>query len=547
MTIAITDRFAPSAANFALLNLVDLWTADAQLKTLAADEFTLDADKAAYVVAAQSASADDLDGIEGHGGFGRLVILRADTGDTITIKDENAGASAADRIRTAGGSDVVIVEDEAAFLWYDAVLARWVVLSPAGGGAGHTEDHDHDGAPTQTLLAANTHNSPSTDTHHVEDHDHDGAPTQTLLAANSHGSPATDTHHAQSHTLASHSAKAHADLSDAPADAHHTEAHAPESHTGTDITAAELEDLSDGGASTLHSHAGAGSSSIGDADADTLFETERVADDDVARVKAEGVDVMEFIKHAATGLGHAKALALFAFNASTNLTLDGSGLITVTQSDHFLVSNSGPADDLEGLNLGIGSGTWLRLTAVTGDKITLKHIGAATGRFLLRDGKDVILDGDENDTILFIGVGSSFLLEVSRNIADEGASKIFQFPAHDEDLAVGVMGARPGTNTGEAGEHGDYTLLRATAIAGTVGSGAGPTTILIEVDDNPAFSSATTLFTITLTAATEAVDETAAAWTATDIFMRARCTAIEAVAPKDVNVMVMAKERLFNG
>lgn len=62
-------------------------------------------------------------------------------------------------------------------------------------------------------------------------------------------------HHAESHALDTHSSFAHVDLSDAPTDAHHTEAHVPESHTGTDITAAELEDLSDGGETSIHTHA----------------------------------------------------------------------------------------------------------------------------------------------------------------------------------------------------------------------------------------------------------------------------------------------------
>ena len=142
----------------------------------------------------------------------------------------------------------------------------------------------------------------------------------------------------------------------------------------------------------------------------------------------------------------------------------------------------------------------------------------------------------------------TFLIEMNRTIADEGASKIFQFPAHDEDLAVGVMGARPGTNTGEAGEHGDYTAIRATAFAGTVGSGAGATTILIEADNSPAFASPVVLFTLTLTGVTEHADTVLDnTWAAGDIFVRARCTAIEAVPPKDVNVEFMVKERLFNG
>jgi len=46
----------------------------------------------------------------------------------------------------------------------------------------------------------------------------------------------------------------------------HAEAHAPESHTGTDITAAELEDLSDNGATTIHKHDHGGQDGLGDED-----------------------------------------------------------------------------------------------------------------------------------------------------------------------------------------------------------------------------------------------------------------------------------------
>lgn len=120
---------------------------------------------------------------------------------------------------------------------------------------------------------------------------------------------------------------------------------------------------------------------------------------------------------------------------------------------------------------------------------------------------------------------------------------IIQFPAHAEDLATGVMGARPGTPVGESSEHGTFTAIRAKAIAGTVG--VGTTTILIEADDNPAFSSATVLFTLPLNALTE-VDDTVLdnAWAAGDIFVRARCSAVGGTAPKDVNVLFYFKERV---
>jgi len=56
---------------------------------------------------------------------------------------------------------------------------------PSAPPAAHTHSHDTD----LTGVSANDH--------HTEDHDHDGSPTQQLLAANTHGSPSPDTHHAQ--------------------------------------------------------------------------------------------------------------------------------------------------------------------------------------------------------------------------------------------------------------------------------------------------------------------------------------------------------------
>ncbi len=122
---------------------------------------------------------------------------------------------------------------------------------------------------------------------------------------------------------------------------------------------------------------------------------------------------------------------------------------------------------------------------------------------------------------------------------------IVQFPALAEDLATGVMGARPGLSVGESGEHGTFSAIRAKAIAGTVG--AGTTTILIEADDNPAFTSATTLFTLALNTSTEVDDTTLDnTWATGDIFLRARCSAVGATAPKDVNVFFYFKERVEN-
>ena len=55
---------------------------------------------------------------------------------------------------------IVVVQYDGTNFQMQSQLAN----APAGG---HDEDHDHDGAPTQKLLAANTHESPATGTHPV--------------------------------------------------------------------------------------------------------------------------------------------------------------------------------------------------------------------------------------------------------------------------------------------------------------------------------------------------------------------------------------------
>lgn len=57
-------------------------------------------------------------------------------------------------------------------------------------------------------------------------------------------------------TLAGLGTKAHVNLSDAPADAHHAEGHTIASHSDTTATGAEIESLTDGSEVALHEHSG---------------------------------------------------------------------------------------------------------------------------------------------------------------------------------------------------------------------------------------------------------------------------------------------------
>lgn len=79
---------------------------------------------------------------------------------------------------------------------------------------------------------------------------HDNIPG---VSANDHHTPTV----AGDLNLADLAARAHGDLSDAPADAHHAQAHTVVSHSDTTGTGAELDTLTDASeAEALHHHRG---------------------------------------------------------------------------------------------------------------------------------------------------------------------------------------------------------------------------------------------------------------------------------------------------
>lgn len=121
-------------------------------------------------------------------------------------------------------------------------------------------------------------------------------------------------------------------------------------------------------------------------------------------------------------------------------------------------------------------------------------------------------------------------------------SKTFTFTVPVDALATGALVPEI-MLAGESGEHGTLSFVRAKAVCVTAGTGTN--TILVEVDDNPGFTSATTIATLNLGTSTEADDATEdAAWTpTTNVFVRARCTAVGATPPDKVTVFLVAKER----
>lgn len=245
------------------------------------------------------------------------------------------------------------------------------------------------------------------------------------------------------------------------------------------------------------------------------------------------------------GEGLAEWRNIFAQNyrmpAAAELTI-ATGAITVAQSHHTIDTESDAAtDDLNTIS-GLAANQWYLLRPANGARtVVLKH---GVDNILCFGNADITLDDIHDFVWVFSPAGTNAYV-MGGGLEETYVTHIAQFPALAEDLATGVMGARPGLAVGESGEHGTFAAIRAKAIAGTAGTGT--TTILIEADNNPAFSSATTLFTLALNTATE-VDDTGLdnTWATGDIFIRARCSAVGATAPKDVNVTFYFKERAEN-
>ena len=109
--------------------------------------------------AAQTSTTDDLDGI-GEGVDGRLIIVRADVGDTITVKHNNAGGGTGRKILLNDNADLALVgnDDDSITLMYDEALdsanGAWFEIG-RGSGTAHTiashADTSGTGAELNTL------------------------------------------------------------------------------------------------------------------------------------------------------------------------------------------------------------------------------------------------------------------------------------------------------------------------------------------------------------------------------------------------------------
>lgn len=74
----------------------------------------------------------------GSGFDGKRVIVHNGSSGSLTIKHQDAGASAADRVITPTAADLVVLTNRSTELVYDSNQSRWVVASSGAGGGSYT-------------------------------------------------------------------------------------------------------------------------------------------------------------------------------------------------------------------------------------------------------------------------------------------------------------------------------------------------------------------------------------------------------------------------
>lgn len=151
---AATQNTGTSGANVPLLNGANTWSGVGTQAALldVQQDFRLSGDiTPAQIIATQNDynptglstasvlrltvdAARDVTGLQG-GADGRIVcVLNADATNSITLKNENASSTAANRF--AIGADLVISANNGAVLIYDSTSSRWRLFGGAGSGAG---------------------------------------------------------------------------------------------------------------------------------------------------------------------------------------------------------------------------------------------------------------------------------------------------------------------------------------------------------------------------------------------------------------------------
>lgn len=361
------------------------------------------------------------------------------------------------------------------------IIAHSVTVAVGAGGSGHTEDHDHDGSPTQKLLAANSHESPASDTHHPKIHTIGGVEHTGNLA--------------------------HADLSDAPTDAHHAKIHVLNGgdHTGP-ISAAQHPSIVTGDLHPEYFNA-TRHIAIGDA---LPHHVPTNASDGIHTVSIGG-QILQGVGAGAAQQGHVKLANHFGGTANLpevdNHNIIASGGL---HSEYALAANT--------------HGTPSTDTHHSEDH---DHGGSPTQKLLEANTHESV-SSDTHHPKVHNRAGHSGVQEIR--------VLVFTFP--DEDLAAAVYIPRPSwillDNHPAPTSENDQ---RFTATCDTVG--AGTNTVVLESTTTSPFTGSPS-WTVRATLAlgtskrvstTEFVSDWV--WDPTTEYLRVRCSAVNATAPKE--------------
>jgi hypothetical protein len=181
--------------------------------------------------------------------------------------------------------------------------------------------------------------------------------------------------------------------------------------------------------------------------------------------------------------------------------------------------------------------------SVPGAANLLSVVGTVTGD--TKPGYKVLFDGTAPEPVGTAAAGTG-VVAAHRNHVHAGKVTHCMVFNKTGSLINATPLTPQGLCVGESGEHGTFTAIRGKATCTTVATVDG-TTVIIQADDNPAFSSATTLFTLTLNTGVQEFDDTALdnAWAAGDIWIRAYCSGWNAGDPQDVKVQFYFTEAVW--
>ncbi len=85
----------------------------------------------ASIVRMSATGAQSITGMVAPGSGAVVTLINIDASDTITLEDEHAGSSAANRFALPNGLDMTVLPFASVTLWYDSTSSRWRAIGKA--------------------------------------------------------------------------------------------------------------------------------------------------------------------------------------------------------------------------------------------------------------------------------------------------------------------------------------------------------------------------------------------------------------------------------